>query len=148
MDIYEEFNADFENILDKDFEDLLEKKGNIHLINEYKKFLNDKELFKDKQEGLYREIKWSAKRNPHLGTWCGYIHTTIDTSDIEDVVHGGFTAYNGFDCAHYDDFTPFDIHMIKFSKKNMVLLPKSKIYKDFRFVYNVIQNMINKLLDE
>ncbi len=53
-------------------------------------------------------IKCSIKWNECMRHYCGYVLIETDLSLTEiPPPHGGWTAFNGFDCAHFGDFPAF-----------------------------------------
>lgn len=114
-------------------------------VNEFKKFYDDyiaNGVFKKFE---YRNYKCEIKRNPQLGSLCGYVYVDSNNLNIDDfVIHGGIT-YNdntkiGFDCAHLYDFIP--------GLFNPFTSLFDCLYRDFKFVEEELCNLIDKIIGE
>jgi hypothetical protein len=69
---------------------------------------NDREQHQAKTLLTINGIKCSIKWNECMRHYCGYVLIETDLSLTEIVPpHGGWTAFNGFDCAHLGDFPAF-----------------------------------------
>jgi hypothetical protein len=105
-------------------------------------------------DGIYKNCKWSIKRNSQL-TLNGYIEIKKDVGfDYEELLdimnenmHGGSTFQSGrsdslifgFDCAHYSDWCPTTSRF--FETK---LLPINyPTYKTYEYVLKNIKKVIN-----
>jgi hypothetical protein len=122
-----------------------------------------------------------------LGAWCGYInipsnskYVVEDEFDSELEIHGGITwsqarlpfptgnpeidekewFWLGFDCAHYNDDTPVNEHLRKFSDQLMIDIGKpelneemnmatktllSRTYKTLNFVIKELKNLVDQV---
>ena len=74
----------------------------------------------DYKKFTYKGVSCEIKRITSLGHLCGYIKLPLEYSDPESIpCHGGVTfceEHNdyieiGFDCAHYQDLSPFKLGM-------------------------------------
>lgn len=95
----------------------------------------------------YKGTKLTVKRHPEMGHFNGYINvptniTEEQFNEIEDHSHGGITYDEhegdyrvlGFDCAHYNDMTPYAI---------VVFFDCT--YRDLKYVLNVLKDMADCL---
>lgn len=94
----------------------------------------------------YKGVKAEIKRIPELLHLCGYIHLTESINMeqyrfLEKHSHGGITYDSdnviGFDCAHGGDIIPrnyFDFGHISYGH-----------YRDFNYVMNTLENMIDAM---
>jgi hypothetical protein len=112
------------------------------LINpEHTRMLADIKKYGSEQKGCYRNINWHMTR-PYDTYWCGYIKcdwklTEIDFENLHNLSHGGLTTGIGFDCAHYNDYCPFDtVNTPSYSKEEV-------IYRDHNYVKKKLYNMID-----
>lgn len=121
----------------------------------YQEFLRDQENYGDQQEGYYRGYHWSARRNT-MNCWCGYVdlpdNLDSETMDkLESIAYGGITGGNaeggtGFDTCHINDYLPPTKEIFDHQIEIMLLTqPCEKTYKDFIFVRQVINHMIDEL---
>lgn len=108
--------------------------------------IEDKVLEKFSQKNpTYRGVKFSIVRNKETGHLNGYIYVKENVpedvkEDISDVTHGDITYEEidsgelvlGFDCAHFGDRTPY--------LENRV---EKGTYRDLRYVYNILLDMID-----
>lgn len=117
-----------------------------HIEVQYQRYLSDRQMYGDHQEGVYRGFKWIAERRRDV-YWCGYVECNDNLSDTEEgvldeIAHYGITGglsrdddtFVGFDCAHHCDF---------FSLRS---LSDNSIYKDFEFVQACLFRMIDFLV--
>jgi hypothetical protein len=118
----------------------------------------------DYYEWKYRGLDCHIRRNPSLGTWCGYvtIHDTLHpfflldrTGIIEDniEVHGGITysfvnkqeltVCFGFDCGHSDDLMPA-YHSIFRQQSGLTW----QTYKNQAFAIEQTRSMVDQLCEK
>ena len=124
---------------------------------EYEKYKQDIiDYPEDFYQGLYKNIKWTIIRID--GHRNGYLHnlTEEEIDKIEPYVHGGITFKDdekniiGFDFSHGGDF--FHGYMIDLYINNNYdvsllepLLNKPGTYKDYDWIINHIEYLIDKL---
>ena len=104
---------------------------------EYHRFLTDQQIYGNYQSGVYRNVRYEAKRSECMMCWCGYVIpdqplTQDEETRMEAVTHMGFTARLGFDCGHCIDFSRGSWW---------------GTYRDYPYVELILHRMIDALLD-
>src|SRR3972149_1118093 len=121
-------------------------------------YLGDQAAYGDLQEGVYKGLKWFARRPGHgMLHWNGYVQkpralTDTEFDELGALTHGGITAHGditarggingdyrdmvGFDCAHAGDFQPGYFWLFN---------PHGE-YRHFLYVESVIERMIDYLV--
>ena len=76
-------------------------------------------------------IRCQICRTPY-GYYCGYILVDDDLSEVvPSVPHGGWTAFNGFDCAHRGDYP----------------MHRQGIFRTYEFVVEELTRIVEQLVD-
>ena len=110
----------------------------------------------DKELDIYElstEDGWKAyiKHHPRIGHLCGYLAIPEDHPfyrehyDINVRIHGGLTYASeyegefqiGFDCAHWNDTSPFQFHSLPFPNPEAT-------YKNVEFVCGELEKLIKQ----
>jgi len=128
----------------------INKIKNLVNFHEYLRYLEDKENHGSEYYGTYKNINYKISRSLANDIWNGYILLNKNTfnnneeNELEEFVHGGWTAGWGFDYAHAFDYIPPNCLLIDHMLKHNFHHLDYSIYKNFDYV----QQDIYKIIDE
>lgn len=103
----------------------------------------------------YKGFTLKISGHKSIGHFCGYVISIPDNiieykwnnnlSEIKGIYqpHGGFTAPNGFDCAHYMDLS---VGMMQFNLPDKLKEKSKATFKSSYFVESELKNIVDSII--